>query len=176
MGKSIKSEMVPLVKRPIEEILTVSRAAGRKAFATRETVEAAWMQARHQWIGAAFPTGEGISEDQFGDIVAKACDAFEEGVDEYIVECEANAPRSEDVASKLERELRDEQFDKMCAAEILYWAAGIFEAIKKAAMALPKGCNRGHIIQLAECGDYLTSDRAELLGYIGGMNAGANHE
>lgn len=176
MGKSIKAEMVPLVKRPIEEILAVSRTAGRKAFATRETVEAAWMQARFQWIGDALPKGEGISDSQFDDIVAKACDAFEEGVDEYLVECGTNEPRGEAVASELERELQDERFDKMCAAEILYWAAGIFEAIKKAAMALPNGCNRGHIVQLAECGDYLTSDRAELLGYTGEINTVANHE
>jgi hypothetical protein len=163
---------MPLVKRPIEEIIAVARDAGRKAFVTRETVEAAFMDARFQWIGTAFPKGEGVPDDQFDDIVEKACDAFEAGVEDYLAESEAMA----DTIGRLEREVVDEQFDKGCAAEILYWAASIFQAIKKAAQALPAGCNGEHIVQLAGCGDYLTTDRADLIGYTSETNAEVSHE
>lgn len=166
----------PLIKRPVAEIVEAARAAGREAFGTRATVEAAWLQARFDWIGRAFPSGEGMTDDAFGVVVEKACDAFSEGVDEYLALIDDNKLVSGSAVQALEREVKDEQFQVQCAQEMFVWLASIFRAIQRAADACPDMRSRGEIKRLAGCGQYLADDRADMLSdYAGEESSGGDH-
>jgi hypothetical protein len=74
----------PLVKRPIQEIAAIAREAGRTAFGNAEIAERLWMEARHIWIGEAFPNGLDLTDDEFDVVIVRAADAFEEGIDDYL--------------------------------------------------------------------------------------------
>lgn len=77
------ADLGALVTRPIEEITEICRIAGRTAFVNAEVVEDAAGEIRFEWIGRAFPSGMGMSEKQFNNIIKCASAAFDEGIDEY---------------------------------------------------------------------------------------------
>lgn len=146
---------IPLVKRPIAEIVSVARAAGRDAFITKSTIEAAYTQARFEWIGKAFPTGEGMPDQKFDQVLRNACDAFDKGVEDYLKDCT--------VLSAVKRENDDLHFEKQCAAEMFDWLRGLFDAISNAAEQVTDFRDRDKIKRLAACGSYLASDRHDLM-------------
>lgn len=83
MTKRTSKTDMPLIKRPIDEIVQFARAAGRTAFANADVVEGAAQDIRFEWVGRNFPSGMGMPEDQFNDVIVLACKAFDEGIDEY---------------------------------------------------------------------------------------------
>lgn len=83
MAKRTRASEIPLVKRPIAEIVRIANEAGCRAAGNAELIQSAFFDMRFEWIGKAFPEGFGLSDDQFDDIVSRACDAFDEGIDDY---------------------------------------------------------------------------------------------
>lgn len=85
MGKSIKAEMVPLVKQPVDVILAAARAAGRVAFTTRATIEDHCDAVANDWFNKVMPSSLGVMDDDaFGDLVRKTMAAFDEGVEQHL--------------------------------------------------------------------------------------------
>jgi hypothetical protein len=83
MTKRTRAPEIPLIKRPITEIMRITNEAGRSAAANAELIQSASREMRFEWIGKAFPTGLGMSDDEFNDIIVQACNAFDKGIDEY---------------------------------------------------------------------------------------------
>jgi len=89
MGKSIKSEMVPLIKQPVDVILATARAAGRAALVTRAIVEEHRTDISLGWFNSVMPSSLGVMDDDaFSDLMAKMGDAFDEGFEEYLSHAE----------------------------------------------------------------------------------------
>ena len=96
MTKRTRASEIPLIKRPIAEIVRIANEAGRNAAANAELVQSASREMRFEWIGQAFPQGFGMSDDQFNGIVTQASNAFDKGIDEY---CDSLVANKESVKS-----------------------------------------------------------------------------
>lgn len=85
MGKSIKAEMMPLIKQPVDVILAAARAAGRDAFITRAVIEDHCDAVSIDWFNRVMPSSLGVMDDDaFGDLMEKVQTAFVEGVKQYL--------------------------------------------------------------------------------------------
>lgn len=176
MGKSKEAAILPLEKRPIVEIVQIATEAGRVAFTRKETIDNVWQAVRNEWLTRMLAGGHGMPDDDFNLVMEKASDAFEEGVDEYVSDLLfGRAPPDPDTVAALEREVKDEQFQVTCAQEIFVWLGGIFRAIERAADACPDMRSRGEIKRLAGCGNYLATDRADMLSDYAVPDDGGDH-
>jgi hypothetical protein len=85
MGKSVETEMVPLIKQPLDVILIAARAAGRVAFITRSVIEDHCDAVANDWLNKVMPSSLGVMDDDaFGDLMEKVMAAFDEGVEQYL--------------------------------------------------------------------------------------------
>jgi hypothetical protein len=84
MGEQTQSTETPLIKRSLEEILAAARAAGRKAFTQRETLDSAWQDAAFAWIDKTLPDNQGMPDEYVNGLLEKAKSAFEQGVEDYL--------------------------------------------------------------------------------------------
>ncbi|CAE6862173.1 hypothetical protein R69658_07674 [Paraburkholderia aspalathi] len=84
MNNHTLGKAVPLLKRPIDEIVTIAREAGRRTFDNVDTIEAVWFDARSRWLNENLPNALGLTDDEFDTVMVRAADAFKQGFDEYI--------------------------------------------------------------------------------------------
>jgi hypothetical protein len=156
MPKPNPTQAVPLIKRPVEEILAAARDAGREAFVTRKVIEDHCDAVSTDWINSTIPSSLGVmDDDEFGEFISRVINAFDEGVLEYLADCTTIAV--------LEGELRNERFQVRFDAEMFDWIRGLFDAIRLTAEKMPSSPIRGELKRLAECGSYLAADRGEML-------------
>ena len=77
---------VPLIKRPIAEVLEAARNAGAAAFAERGALQKAGGDLRREWIAAHLPDASGLSAAEFGQVRVAASEAFDLGVESSLAE------------------------------------------------------------------------------------------
>ncbi|SAL09243.1 hypothetical protein AWB69_00004 [Caballeronia udeis] len=164
MGKSIKAEMVPLVKQPVDVILAAARAAGRDAFITRAVIENHCDAVSMDWINSVMPSSLGVMDDDaFGELLGKAQAAFDEGVEQYLSNAEETA-----AGLGAEHKAACER-----AADTLYLASNAFLDIEQLLRILrgeTEGCgtiDQRRVTSLVQIGIDLAHMRGELAGKDG---------